>query len=63
MEEHNSSRREELYYDIQERFIEELYPWIMLDIPKIVVIHSVNGQNFYSSSLFWKLDLRKVNFS
>ena len=52
--------REQLYYNIQERFIEELYPWIMLDVAKEVAWHSPNLRGFVPSRL--KLALNNVYF-
>ena len=52
--------REQLYYNIQERFIEELYPWIMLDVAKDVAWYTPNLRGFLPSRL--KLALNKVYF-
>ena len=60
--EYNSTKREELYYNIQERFIEELHPWIMLDIPKIVSIQAANVKGFNPTSMLWKVSLKTVSF-
>jgi peptide/nickel transport system substrate-binding protein len=43
--------RELLYYNIQERFIEQIYPWIMLHNPKIITWQSPNLRGFIPCSL------------
>ena len=60
--EYNSTIREGLYYDIQERCIEELFPWILLDIPKIISIQSANIEGFVPSSMLWKVTLKNISF-
>ncbi|MHA1885817.1 MAG: ABC transporter substrate-binding protein [Promethearchaeota archaeon] len=59
----NSTIREEYYYDIQQRCIEEIYPWIMLDIPKIVSIQSATIKNYYPTSMQWKLTVKTISFT
>jgi peptide/nickel transport system substrate-binding protein len=61
--EYNSTKREELYINIQERFIEEIYPWIMLDIPKIVSIQAVSVRGFCPTSMQWRIPLKRVYFT
>jgi peptide/nickel transport system substrate-binding protein len=38
--------RELLYYNIQERFIEEIYPWVMLYVPKLLSFHRANLRGY-----------------
>jgi ABC-type transport system substrate-binding protein len=58
----NSTKREQYYYDIQQRFIEEIYPCVMLDIPKIVSVQSTNITNYHPSSMLWKVNLKTIKF-
>jgi peptide/nickel transport system substrate-binding protein len=56
----NPITREQLYYNIQERFIEEIYPWIMVEVHKSMAWHAPNLRGFVPSTL--KLVLKNCYF-
>jgi peptide/nickel transport system substrate-binding protein len=52
--------RELLYYNIQERFIEELYPWILFIVPRHFDLHVANLRGFTPN--FMKTEFKNAYF-
>jgi ABC-type transport system substrate-binding protein len=56
----NATVREELYYQIQKRFIEEIYPWSIIFVPKIIEFYRANLRGYASN--FWNIVLKNAYF-
>jgi ABC-type transport system substrate-binding protein len=52
--------RELLYYNIQERFIEEIYPWVMIFVLKYVSCHRANLRGYFPNLI--KIVLKTAYF-
>ena len=56
----NATVREELYYQIQKRFIEEIYPWVMISVPKFSSPYRANLRGYIPNPI--KLVLKNAYF-